>query len=131
MAQKEAVKASHLLLFLLATLLILLASSWVGLYLARRITVPIQALVEGTERIGRGDLDHRVDVDADDELGALVGSFNRMTGELQRNRELIERSNRELAEANARLAEERALITAVVDNVAAGVIAFERRGAAS
>jgi two-component system, NtrC family, nitrogen regulation sensor histidine kinase NtrY len=126
--QKEPVKASHLLLFLLATLLILLASSWVGLYFARRVTVPIQALVEGTERIGEGDLDHRVDVEADDELGALVGSFNRMTGELKRNREVIERSNRELKEANARLAEERALITAVVDNVAAGVIAFDGDG---
>ena len=126
--QKEALQTSHLLLFLLATLLILLASSWVGLYFARRVTVPIQALVEGTERIGRGDLAHRVEVDADDELGALVGSFNRMTGELRRNREVIERSNRELKEANARLAEERALITAVVDNVAAGVIAFDGEG---
>ncbi len=126
--QKDALEASHLLLFLLVTLLILLSSSWVGLYLARRVTVPIQALAEGTERISQGDLDHRVVVAADDELGVLVRSFNRMTGELKRNRELIERSNRELKEANARLAEERALIAAVVDNVAAGVIASDRDG---
>ncbi len=126
--QKDALEASHLLLFLLVTLLILLASSWVGLYLARRVTVPIQALAEGTERISQGDLDHRVAVAADDELGVLVRSFNRMTGELKRNRELIERSNRELKEANARLAEERALIAAVVDNVAAGVVASDREG---
>lgn len=126
--QKEALKASHQLLFLLVTLLILLASSWVGLYLARRVTVPIQALAEGTERIGRGELGHRVDVEADDELGVLVRSFNRMSGELERNRLLIERSNRELKDANARLAEERALIAAVVDNVAAGVIASDREG---
>ncbi len=126
--QKESIEASHLLLFLLVTLLILLASSWVGLYLARRVTVPIQALAEGTERISQGDLDHRVVVEADDELGVLVRSFNRMTGELKRNRELIERSNRELKEANARLAEERALIAAVVDSVAAGVIASDREG---
>ncbi len=126
--QKEALEASHLLLFLLVTLLILLASSWVGLYLARRVTVPIQALAEGTERISQGDLDYRVVVEADDELGVLVRSFNRMTGELRRNREQIERSNRELKEANARLAEERALIAAVVDSVAAGVIASDRDG---
>jgi len=126
--QEGAVKASHLLLFLLATLLILLASSWVGLYLARRITVPIQALAEGTERVGRGDLGHRVEVEADDELGVLVRSFNRMTAELERNREVIERSNRDLKEANAHLAEERALIAAVVDNVAAGVIACDPDG---
>jgi len=126
--QKEPLEASHLLLFLLVTLLILLASSWVGLYLARRVTVPIQALAEGTERVGRGELDHRVEVEADDELGVLVRSFNRMTGEIKRNRELIERSNRELMEANARLAEERALAAAVIDNVAAGVIASDRDG---
>ncbi|HUF79098.1 MAG TPA: HAMP domain-containing protein, partial [Thermoanaerobaculia bacterium] len=126
--QEGAVKGSHLLLFLLATLLILLASSWVGLYLARRITVPIQALAEGTERVGRGDLGHRVEVEADDELGALVRSFNHMTAELARNREVIERSNRDLKEANAHLAEERALIAAVVDNVAAGVIACDPEG---
>ncbi|MFW6175894.1 MAG: sensor histidine kinase, partial [Acidobacteriota bacterium] len=126
--QKEALKASHRLLFLLVTLLILLASSWVGLYLARRVTVPIQALAEGTERIGRGELGHRVDVEADDELGVLVRSFNRMSSELERNRQLIERSNRELKQANARLAEERALIAAVVDSVAAGVIASDREG---
>jgi len=126
--QEDALKASHLLLFLLVTLLILLASSWVGLYLAGRITVPIQALAEGTERVGQGELGHRVEVEADDELGVLVRSFNRMTGELKRNREVIERSNRELVEANARLAEERALAAAVIDNVAAGVIASERSG---
>ena len=126
--QKEPLEASHLLLFLLVTLLILLASSWVGLYLARRVTVPIQALAEGTERVGRGELDHRVEVEADDELGVLVRSFNRMTGEIKRNREVIERSNQELVEANVRLAEERALAAAVIDNVAAGVIASDRDG---
>ncbi len=52
----------------MVTLLILLASSWVGLYLARQITVPIQALAEATKRISDGDLDFQVEVDADDEL---------------------------------------------------------------
>jgi two-component system nitrogen regulation sensor histidine kinase NtrY len=126
--QKENLAASHLLTFLMVTLLILLASSWVGLYLARRVTVPIQALAEGTRRIGLGELDHRVEVEADDELGVLVDSFNRMTEELRRNKEVIERSHGELVEANRRLAEERALIGAVLDNVAAGVISVDDQG---
>ncbi len=126
--QREDLKASHLLSFLTVTLLILLASSWAGLYLARRVTVPIQALAEGTRRIGLGDLDHRVEVAADDELGVLVDSFNRMTQELKRNKEVIERSNRDLVEANERLAEERALIAAVLENVAAGVISIDAAG---
>jgi two-component system nitrogen regulation sensor histidine kinase NtrY len=126
--QKDDLRASHLLLFLMMTLVILLASSWVGLYLARRVTVPIQALAEGTRLISGGDLSHRVEVEADDELGVLVESFNRMTAELQSNRELLERSNRELVASNQRLAEERARIAAVLDNVAAGVISLDARG---
>ncbi|HEX2164287.1 MAG TPA: ATP-binding protein, partial [Thermoanaerobaculia bacterium] len=119
---------AHLLTFAMVTLLILLASSWVGLYLARRVTVPIQALAEGTRRVGTGDLGHRVDVAADDELGELVRSFNRMTEELQRNEEVIERSHAELVEANRRIAAERGLIGAVLANVAAGVLSIDGEG---
>ena len=126
--QKDDLRASHLLLFLMVTLLILLASSWTGLYLARRVTVPIQALAEGTRRISGGDLAHRVDVEADDELGVLVESFNRMTGELASSKELLERSNRDLTTTNQRLADERALIAAVLENVAAGVVSIDSAG---
>ncbi|HVF58682.1 MAG TPA: ATP-binding protein [Thermoanaerobaculia bacterium] len=97
--QKDDLRASHFLIFLMMTLLILLASSWVGLYLARRVTVPILALAEGTRRISGGELSHRVDVEADDELGVLVSSFNRMTAELEASRALLERRTEELLEA--------------------------------
>ncbi len=97
--QKDDLRASHVLLFIMVTLLVLLGASWAGLYLARRVTVPIQALAEGTRAISGGDLSHRVDVEADDELGVLVDSFNRMTAELASNKEALDRSNRELVEA--------------------------------
>ncbi|HSK78016.1 MAG TPA: ATP-binding protein [Thermoanaerobaculia bacterium] len=126
--QKDDLRASHLLLFIMMTMLILLASSWVGLYLARRVTIPIQALAEGTRRISGGDLAHRVDVEADDELGVLVSSFNRMTQELESNKELLERGNRELVKTNQRLADERAMIAAVLENLAAGVISVASDG---
>ena len=126
--QKDDVRASHLLIFIMVTLVILLASSWVGLYLARRVTVPILALAEGTRRISGGDLHHRVEVQADDELGVLVDSFNRMTGELANNKELLERGNRDLTLSNQRLAAERALIAAVLQSVAAGVVSIDSEG---
>ena len=97
--QKDDLRASHLLIFLMVTLLILLASSWVGLYLARRVTVPIQALADGTRRIIDGDLSHRVEIEADDELGVLVESFNRMTEELESNKLQLEENSRELLKA--------------------------------
>jgi HAMP domain-containing protein len=52
--------------------------------LARTITRPIQYLVQGTEAIGRGDLDTRVEIDSRDELGQLAGAFNQMTVDLKR-----------------------------------------------
>ncbi|MEM9292612.1 MAG: ATP-binding protein [Acidobacteriota bacterium] len=128
LVERDAITASQLLLFLMITLLILLASSWVGLHLAHRVTVPIQALVRGTERLQHGDLDHEVEVDAGDELGVLVGSFNRMTRELASSRSQLEQSNLELAQTGLRQARERALIAAVLQNVAAGVISFNIEG---
>ena len=106
--QKPDLRASYMLIFLMVTLLILLASSWVGLYLARRVTVPIQALAEGTRRVAGGDLAHRVEVPADDELGVLVDSFNRMTEELGATAPAA-RGQPELSDANRRLDDERGL----------------------
>ncbi len=126
--EKDDLRASHLLIFAMVTLVILLASSWVGLYLARRVTVPIQALAEGTRRISGGNLHHRVDVQADDELGVLVASFNRMTEELASNKDQLERGNRDLTLSNQRLAAERALIAAVLQSVAAGVVSIDSQG---
>jgi two-component system nitrogen regulation sensor histidine kinase NtrY len=129
--QKPEIKASYVLPILMVTLVILLTSTWVGLYLARRVTVPIEALAEGTRRVADGDLEHRVDVDADDELGVLVESFNRMTGELHDSRLLLVAKNEELVSINQRLDEERGLISTVLKNVAAGVISVDAEGRVS
>ncbi len=126
--QKGQFKASYLLMFVLVTLVILLASSWLGLFLARRLMAPIQALAEGTRRISTGDLDHRIEVDADDEMAGVIDSFNRMTEELARNRALIESKQRELMEANTRLDGERDRLSAILGNLAAGVLALDGDG---
>ena len=53
-----------------------------GLFLARRMVVPIRALQEGAARIGAGDLGHRVEVHTGDELEMLADQFNSMSTEL-------------------------------------------------
>lgn len=118
---RDQMRSTYLQNLLLVTLLVILAFSSIGLRLARRITQPIQALVDGTRRVREGDLDHRVEVEVDDELGVLVGAFNTMTSQLKTNRELVERGNRELGLAHKRLA-------TVLQNVAAGVLAIDATG---
>lgn len=43
---------------------------------------PVRQLMIGTERVAAGDLDYRIPVSSRDEMGALGGSFNRMTEQL-------------------------------------------------
>jgi len=123
--QRGEFKASYILTFVLVTLLILLASSWMGLFLARRLMAPLQALGEAFRAVSSGDLDQRIEVPADDEMAVVVDSFHRMTDELRRSREEIEHSNRELTTANRTLAEERAQVAAVLENLAAGVLVLD------
>jgi two-component system nitrogen regulation sensor histidine kinase NtrY len=80
----DPIRASYIATLILITLLVVFAASWMGIYLARQITVPVQMLAEGTEKVATGDLDVRLDYRSNDEFGTLVGSFNRMTGDLTR-----------------------------------------------
>lgn len=74
-----AVLVQHLLLLVVGLVIAAAAS----LVLARRMTVPIRALQASAARIGAGDLDHRIDLRRDDELGALAAEFDRMAERLR------------------------------------------------
>ncbi|MEE8467595.1 MAG: sensor histidine kinase [Planctomycetota bacterium] len=64
---------------------------------AHRTTKPIRELEQLTRRVGHGDLDARIDVRSNDELGQLASSFNRMTAELKENREQLVQAEKEKA----------------------------------
>ena len=67
----------------------------IGYMLALRLTRPIEALVNGTQAIARGDLATRLTVRRRDELGELAVAFNTMAGDLQeRTRSLNEQMRR-------------------------------------
>ncbi len=78
----------------LMTVLALFAAVWIALNLSKRITVPIEALSVATREISDGNLDHRVDIQADDELGMLVKLFNDMAGGLKFTTEELEARRR-------------------------------------
>lgn len=63
----------------------------VGLLLARRITAPVTALTAASQRVADGDWSARVPVRSGDELGQMSAAFNRMAGELGKQRELRHR----------------------------------------
>jgi PAS domain S-box-containing protein len=85
-----------------------------GLMLARRISRPIHDLIQGTLKIGSGDLSFTIPKSRDDEIGDLVTSFNTMTTALARSRKT--------------LSERKRYIETIIGNVGAGIIATDSRG---
>ena len=109
----------------LMTLMLLFASSWVAIYLARGIATPIKALAEASKEIARGNLSHRVRTMAEDEFGLLADSFNQMTTQLEDNRSSIEAGSAELRDKNLALAERRNYIETVLESLSTGVISLD------
>ena len=109
-AQQNDVRLIGLLTLGVLTFLLIFASSWTAFYIARGLTIPIKALAEGSDQIAQGNLSHRVDVFAEDELAILIGSFNAMAERLE--------------ESSQAISEGRRYIETVLETLPTGVISF-------
>jgi two-component system nitrogen regulation sensor histidine kinase NtrY len=125
---KEPITNAYLLTFLLISLLIVFGAVWLGLYLARGVTGPIQKLSEGTRAVAAGNLDYRVDAETNDELGVLVESFNRMTRDLSVGQRSLEQSRIDLEQSITELEERRNYMESVLANIATGVVSVNAEG---
>jgi signal transduction histidine kinase len=71
------------------TLVVLLASTLVAVFLVWRFTQPIKNLSDAARRVAHGDLSVRLtDAGRGDEIGRLAARFNEMTAELEKTRQL-------------------------------------------
>ncbi|MFH0929296.1 MAG: ATP-binding protein [Candidatus Aenigmatarchaeota archaeon] len=57
----------------------------------RSISKPLDKLVKGAEKIGKGNFEYRIDVKSKDEMGELGSAFNRMAADLKKSRDKTER----------------------------------------
>jgi len=124
-AFKNPIKWSYLVIFLCITLVILFSASWFGFYLAKGITVPITKLAEGTQAVAQGNLDFHIDVKANDEIGMLVDSFNKMTEDLKAGKTQLEEANLSLSRSNIEINRRRAYMETILEHIATGVIALD------
>jgi len=125
---KGKIKKGYILVLLLLALIIIFLATWFGFYLARGITGPIQELALATGRVADGDLNVQIDVQSDDEIGALVTAFNKMTADLRRSQQALRTANRELQLSNSELEQRRRYMEIVLKNVTAGVISMDKQG---
>jgi len=118
---RTPIKFGYIITLFIVMLLIIFSATWFGIYLAKGITVPIQDLAEATRKIAQGDLNHQIEIAADDEIGVLVTSFNQMTRDLKKSNEGLERANQDLEQR-------RKDMETILRNVSAGVISVDRNG---
>ncbi len=118
---KYPMKTAYLVILVLITLVIIVVAIWVGLYLARELTVPVEGLVRGARAVGDGNLDVTISVRGRDEISVLVESFNKMTAHLRESRESLNQANRDLEKR-------RTQVEAILAHIGTGVMVVDRLG---
>ena len=111
---RKETRQLYLTYLALITLFILFVAAWVALFLSRQITEPITALLTAAREVRAGNLNHRINVGAIDELATLIRAFNDMT-------QALETSSREL-EARRRFTE------TILESIPTGVISITPDG---
>ncbi|PCJ97267.1 MAG: two-component sensor histidine kinase [Zetaproteobacteria bacterium] len=110
------------MIFIVVGLLLLLAAIWSGLLLARQLVNPIGELINAADRVRAGDLTTRIpNAKRLEEFEYLARSFNRMTNQIQSQRD-------ELIDANRQIDSRRRLIETVLAGVSSGVIGVDNQG---
>ncbi len=102
---------------LIFILLCIVFATLMGIYLSRKITRPIINLRDATKKISRGELDAKIEIITNDEIGELARSFNQMVEDLKRTtvsrdelaEEILERKKIETALMTSKVQAEAAL----------------------
>ncbi len=89
---KDALRAVYIPIIITAVLVILLSITQT-LAISRKIIRPIQTLNEASKQIAKGNLELRVDITTNDEIEELSQTYNHMTRELARMKEIAEDAN--------------------------------------
>ena len=120
--ERSGIQVSFIIIFLMVSLLLLLAAAWIGLTVSSQLADPISNLISATDEASQGNLGVRVEVGDDtDEISSLGRAFNNMTNELESQREGLVTANRELDER-------RRFTETVLAGVSAGVIGLDADG---
>ncbi len=119
---RNSIEARLVVFYVLFGLVFTLASVWAGLMFAGVLAEPVSNLITAADQVRAGNLKARVNVGPHtDEIGNLLISFNRMTAQLDTQRD-------ELMSANQEMDRRRRFTGAVLDGVASGVIGIDDSG---
>ena len=111
------------MIYLGFALLLVLASIWLGLWFAERLSRPVGRLTGAAQRVGAGDLDVQVrEEEGDDEIAMLGRYFNQMTKQLK---------GQTLLDNTRQIERRRRLFDSVLSSVTSGVVGLDDQGRVS
>lgn len=122
------IKSIYLIVLVLMTLVILLAATWFGFYLARQLSVPLEELGNATRRLAKGDFQLVKLSSGSTEINHLITSFNSMTRQLEASEKEVLAANRTLQEALEQIDEHSKYIEVVLSNASTGVVSVDQNG---
>ena len=110
------------LLYLGFALILILASIWLGLAFAERLSRPVGRLTSAAQRVGEGDLDVKVrEEEGNDEIAMLSTYFNQMTRQLKAQRDRLMANTQQIEQR-------RRLFDSVLGSVSSGVVGLDAKG---
>jgi two-component system, NtrC family, nitrogen regulation sensor histidine kinase NtrY len=115
---RTGLKDSFTLVLSLVLLISLLASVYGAFFSARRLSVPIQQLMQATRAVARGDFDTKLPSAPPDEIGFLINSFNEMTQRLGAAR-------RDASLSQQQVERERHKLEVILASLTTGVLSLE------
>lgn len=121
-------KSIYLIMLVLMTLVIFLAATWFGFYLAKQLAIPLVQLGKATKRIAGGDYTPVQVRTGSEEIASLVDSFNQMTTNLSNSEKEVREANSNLRRTLQDVDKHSRYIEVVLASVSAGVISVDRQG---
>jgi methyl-accepting chemotaxis protein len=111
----EALGAMRLAIILL-TLLAVIASLVVAVWIASRISQPLGEAARFAEKVAAGDLTARISAEGKDEIGWLTDSLNRMASNLAELVGAVSQATTQVASASEEIAATSSMISRTVDD---------------
>lgn len=121
----QLIRMSYMILMIVMTLLIVFSAIWMGFFVARGITGPIQSLAGATREIALGNYNISLKAKSNDETGQLVNAFNLMARDLREHEKNTEQAKSWLQRSNEELEQKKQYMEIVLKHMTAGVISLD------
>jgi two-component system NtrC family sensor kinase len=90
----RGIRASRIRLLALAIIAVAAISAIIYLLLKRIVVKPVSQIVKATQHVAAGDLNYKISLDEDDEIGVLAKSFDEMTQQLSETQRQLYQSDK-------------------------------------